>query len=370
MCNTSDTDGDIDEVRNDASVNYETFSAEAKSGEHETVLLDTRAPVTTGQDFPDSKSESQQRFFPSFLLLCSSVLFTSSLATVRYLTTTFDASTLFIAFFRGVCQTVIAAAIILAVGNGASLSSLDFKSILLVSLRGLFGSIAIFMKFEALVRLPVGIAISLFATTPIFASLFGWLFLHERMSPTDQAALMITTIGSLLVGMSGSTATSSPESLSNTSHITGVILALVAALTTSSALVTVRAMGTRVHFLYSVFSLGIGCIVSPFVLALIHSETFGKCLSIFVDGFLYSELDAYLALVSVALFAVAGAMCLNRGAQLTPVGRVAMLRTFDIPAGFFIGIVLLGESPSSAEQLVGCALIALGTLLVAFKSST
>jgi drug/metabolite transporter (DMT)-like permease len=68
--------------------------------------------------------------------------------------------------------------------------------------RGIFGGAAVACYFAALAHLPVGLATLLNYTSPVFAALFAWLFLHEHIGLPTLGALAITTVG-VAMGIAG-----------------------------------------------------------------------------------------------------------------------------------------------------------------------
>lgn len=363
------------EEPNDAHTDYDTFTTRQTPSVIEengkTIEPDVKLLVKTqslGSALNPSPQTAIQRFMPSFFILCSSVLFSSMQSSVRYTNTNFGISPIFLTFFRGIVQTAFATIIILVFRNSTMSVSLDRRAIFLVMLRGVLGSVSILLKFAALTRLPVAIASSLFSTTPIFASLLGWAFLREGLTPTDKWALVMTTSASVLICASEVTVEPVAGTSSRLFHIVGVIFALCGAVTTASAFVLMRAMGTRVHFLFSVFTLGVCCAVSPFILYLFQSGDLRGTATFFFGTLVHAEKGAYFGFFCVVIFAIGGAMCFNRGAQLTAAGKIAMLRTFDIPISFLVAFLFLGEFPHSFAQLLACLLIAVSTCLVVMQS--
>src|SRR5215470_17781010 len=69
--------------------------------------------------------------------------------------------------------------------------------------RGAFGGAAVLCYFTAIQHLNVGIATLLNYTAPVFAALWAWLFLRERLGASIVAALAITSFGVFLVVYGG-----------------------------------------------------------------------------------------------------------------------------------------------------------------------
>lgn len=65
--------------------------------------------------------------------------------------------------------------------------------------RGIFGGAAVYFYFMSIERLSVGPAVLLNCLWPIWATLFSWVFLKERLSSHLGAGLLLSTVGAGLV---------------------------------------------------------------------------------------------------------------------------------------------------------------------------
>lgn len=227
-------------------------------------------------------------------------------------------------------------------------------SIMTLALRGILGALSMVCKYTALSRLPVAVASALFCTSPLFAMVFGYMFVGEVLTLRDGVALLITTLGA---GVMGSRAGLISDRTDD-DHGFGVILGLLAASLTGATFVTIRKLDSKVHFLFSVFALSVGSMVAP--LALQAAEG-GRLFVSEVPGL---GRRAVMALGGVGTFAFGAAACLNRGLQMTTAGRAALIRTCDVPVNFVVAVVVLGV-PNEMRQIVGCGLIAMNTYVVA-----
>lgn len=313
--------------------------------------------VSFASDYTPSIAPTSKKsaFLPTLLILLSSLLFSGMHICVRNATTVHHISVLLIAFSRGLFQFFVSGALIVFLGFHALTSSLTSVSILTLALRGILGALATVCKYAALSRLPVAVASALFATSSLFAMLFGYLFVGEVLSLRDGVALIITTLGAGLVGSRAGLV----FDRSDDGHGFGVTLALLAASLTGATFVTIRKLGSKVHFLLSMFALSVGSMVAPVAL---QAAEGGRFLGSEVPGLGREEV---MALGGVGMFAFAAAACINRGLQMTTAGRAALLRTCDIPVNFVVAAVVLGEVPNDMRQVVGCVLIAMSMYVVA-----
>ena len=74
-----------------------------------------------------------------------------------------------------------------------------FRTLSLLVLRAVFGTVGIFANFYALSKIPIGEAMTLNKTAPFFTVFFSWLLLGERVSRRQFACLVLAFTGALLV---------------------------------------------------------------------------------------------------------------------------------------------------------------------------
>src|SRR5262245_56336115 len=72
-----------------------------------------------------------------------------------------------------------------------------------LAMRGALGGAAVLLYFLAIAHLDVGIATLLNYTAPVFAALWAWLFLREKLGASILAALGIASFGVFLVVYGG-----------------------------------------------------------------------------------------------------------------------------------------------------------------------
>jgi len=70
----------------------------------------------------------------------------------------------------------------------------------LLAYRGIFGGTAVLLYFLAIARIPVGLAVLLNSTSPVWAVLFAALFLGERTRPRLLGPLVVALAGMALAG--------------------------------------------------------------------------------------------------------------------------------------------------------------------------
>lgn len=108
-------------------------------------------------------------------------------------------------FFRNAIALIIAMAVFCRGGSGRRggrlLSSWRAAAVLL--LRSVVGTVGIFANFYALGKIPISDAQTLNKTAPFFTVLFAWLFLGERISRRQAAAIAAAFAGVVFVAKPG-----------------------------------------------------------------------------------------------------------------------------------------------------------------------
>jgi len=117
----------------------------------------------------------------------------------------------------------------------------------------------------------------------------------------------------------------------------------------SAAYVTIRSLGTGIHFMQSVLSHGLGTIVVGVLM--------GGAMS---PSQLLAHKEGTLHIIISSLFAFAGQCCMNKGLQLCRAGPGLLIRNLDVPVAYILGLLFLGETVS----LLGI----IGSFLVFFSA--
>lgn len=184
-----------------------------------------------------------------------------------------------------------------------------------------------------------------FTVTEVIASLVAFagvaLISHPNgAAPSSALDVSSTQNARLLPSVLPSSLTSVMPQLSRDG--VGVVLALAGAILAASAYTTVRAMGVRVHFMFSVLSLGlVGTVVATLLLSA-EPATSG-ILQGLGDAIRRPTVGLLLALQAAVAFL--GQCLLNKGLQHCRAAGV-LIRNLDVPLAYLFGICLLGEIPS------------------------
>ncbi|KAG2177946.1 hypothetical protein INT43_003193 [Umbelopsis isabellina] len=219
-------------------------------------------------------------------------------------------------------------------------------------LRGLAGSIGLSLFFYSLTVLPLADATVIFFLGPIFTALLATVALHEPFSLFDGICATFCLVGVVLVSrpefLFGKAVLHVQEMDAESERIFAIICAVIGAMMSAVAYVTVRKIGKGAHFMVHVVYFGaLSSALSPIGIwgfqHFVMPETFND----------------YLILVLVGTFAFLGQCLLNQGLQMAPAGPGTLMRMNDIVFAFLFGILLLHEIPTlssilGAAVIVGC----------------
>lgn len=205
--------------------------------------------------------------------------------------------------------------------------------------------------FYSLHLLPIGEAVSIFFISPIITMLLSNLVLAEPITRIDAIAAGVSLAGIILVARPGF-----GFLFSFAPHrIVGVLSAMTAALFSAFAYVTVRNLGTSVHFMTNVFSLGFASVLMSLVLG-------GGMTPAYI---IQMKEPIGLALLS-SLFAFAAQSFLNNGLQHCPAGPGALVRNLDVPMAYVLGLTFLNERPNFMS-FAGSSMVVCGTVMVGLR---
>jgi drug/metabolite transporter (DMT)-like permease len=210
-----------------------------------------------------------------------------------------------------------------------------------------------------LVNLEIDNAIAtIFFLGPIFTMIFTHVALGEAVSIVEGVAAICSLFGAALVAhpnVSSSSAGSFEAKRADDtwSHTSGITYAMLGALTSASAFTIVRKLHVKIHFLFSVFSVGA-------VTTIITTIMLRDSLIRFLASLGGRPVSAVL-LVLQGLLALAGQCAFSKSLQHCR-GVGVIIRNVDVVLAYAIGIAVLGEIPS----LLGCigAVMVLASVVV------
>ncbi|MBU3078903.1 DMT family transporter [Sphingomonas quercus] len=228
------------------------------------------------------------------------------------------------------------------VASGPGLGALTTRRPIAHILRSTLGIVSILLTFQAIIMLPLELAITIGFTAPIFATLLSAVLLGEPVGPRRWAAVAIGFAGIVVATRPGSAGL----------PLAGVAVAIASALGQGSVTVTLRRLGRTEHpaaivFWFFFCSAVVGLVALPFTG---HHHDWGTF--------------AYLAAGGLC----GGAMQLMMTASLrfAPVSAVAPFDYLQIVWAIALGWTLWADAPAWTT-LAGAALIAGSGLYTAWR---
>ncbi|KAI8047156.1 uncharacterized protein B0P05DRAFT_592803 [Gilbertella persicaria] len=213
-------------------------------------------------------------------------------------------------------------------------------------LRGLAGTIGLCLFFYSITQLPLADATVVFFLGPAFTAILASVVLGEAFSVFDGLCSIACMVGVVLVSkpqflFGGEQDHAIPE----WRRLFAVFCALLGAVMSAVAYVTVRKIGRGAHFLVHVVYFGlVSGIVSPVGMFLFQTPKMPQ-------GWY-----EYAILLLVGLTAFVGQCFLNQGLQMAPAGPGTLMRMNDVVFAFLFGIFILHEYPD-AYSISGAAII-------------
>jgi drug/metabolite transporter (DMT)-like permease len=216
-----------------------------------------------------------------------------------------------------------------------------------LALRGLLGFAALSCFYYGIIHLPLADATVLQYTNPVWTGLLAAWLLGERMKPLEGALVVGSLAGVVLIARPAFLFGAEAQSL----NLVAVGVALVGAIFSAAAYVTVRQLGRTEHPLVIVFY---------FTLVTVPASLPGVALA----GPVMPAGSEWLALLAVGVTAQAGQVYLTRGLQLEPAGRATAVGYLQIVFAAVWGAAFFAEYPD-AWAVAGALLILTSTLLLA-----
>ncbi|KAI8065312.1 hypothetical protein BC940DRAFT_259332 [Gongronella butleri] len=238
-------------------------------------------------------------------------------------------------------------------------------------LRGSAGAVGLALFFYSLTKLPLADATVVFFLGPVFTAILASIALHEPFTPFDMVCSVVSMAGIVFV--------SKPQflfgdvSIDSWERLFAIFCALMGAVLSAVAYVTVRRVGKGAHFLVHVVYFGFISLIMSGVGLVLWQE--------YVPPSGWTE---YGGLTLVGILAFFGQCLLNKGykkrgnesknkrkrrqwdpidtflyfcsLQLAPAGKGTIMRNADVVFAFLFGIFILGEIPD-AWSVTGALLI-------------
>ena len=259
-----------------------------------------------------------------------------------------DMSALEIVFFRNIFGVTF---IMIALYH--TRPTLAGGNIKLLIWRGLFGFSAMLFFFYTITKIPLGEAITLNKTSPLFVSILAFILLKEKLTPIG--------IFSLLIGFTGVVLITKPFGMDvGLPHLLGLLGGLLAA----AAYTTIRKIKHIYDSRVIVLSfMGTGVII-PFFLFLISEYYAPPQLDFLLSKFILpTDPKIWLLLFFMGITATISQWLLTKAYSATAAGIIGIVSYIIIPFSILFGTVL-GDSVPDIYTMIGIGLIVLAGLLV------
>lgn len=247
---------------------------------------------------------------PIFYMILSVIAFALMNAVVKYLT---NFSAYQIVFFRSIGTLFFTIPLIITrkipfLGNR--------KKWLLV--RAVAGVISLTCFFESLNYLSLGAAVSMRYTSPIFAAIFAFTFLKEKIKPVQWLLFLVAFAGVLIIKGFGTDV-----------EVTGLILVFLSAISLGVIFVVIRKIGNTENPLI---------IINYFMMM---AFLFGGIMS--VNNWIAPNLIEWLLLLSLGFFGYVGQLYMTKALQSRETNIIAPLKYLEVVFMIFIGTFWFDE---------------------------
>lgn len=269
------------------------------------------------------------------LMACSALSFSLMAVVIKFLRG--EMSTGEILFFRGLfCALLTIGALRIerasVLGNRRGL----------LALRGVMGFLGLYLYCTALGRIPLADAMALQYTHPIFAALFAFLFLKERMPRTGPVALLICATGGYLI--------LNPQA---TGDLEGNLIGLASGCVAGLAYACVRALSKTENPLMIMLAFHLAALVFGAILM------FGE--------FSWPAGITWLWIAALVVFSQAGQWFLTHGLVKERAGVATTVGYTAIVWGALFAWAVFGET-IEVPTLIGTGLMVAGLALLTSRS--
>jgi len=210
------------------------------------------------------------------------------------------------------------------------------KNVFWLSFRGLLSFVSLFLFFKVVQDIPLGSAVALRYTAPIFSVVLAFFFLKEKVKFWQWMSLIMALIGALVMkGVDFRIDTSS------------FILVMLSSLFVGGVFVIVRYLGSKEHHL---------TIINYFMVFSIVGSLF------FMSKWRMPIGDEWLWICLIGIMGLIGQVFFTKSFQAAETSVVAPLKYMELVYALLYGFFLFNES-YSFWPIIGMLLVVLGMLL-------
>ncbi len=224
---------------------------------------------------------------------------------------------------------------------------------LLLLWRGIFGFSALLLFFYTITRIPLGEAITLNKTSPLFVAILAFFILHEKLSRLGIVALIVGFAGVVLITKPGGADVGLP-------HLLGLIGGFLAA----AAYTTIRKIKHIYDSRMIVLSFMTTGVLIPLLLFAVATRYAPKALDFLLAPFVMPQtLHIWMLLTIIGITATLSQWLLTKAYSSTRAGIIGIASYTVIPFSIFFG-TLLGDKFPDIYTLMGIVLIVLSGLMI------
>ncbi len=257
-------------------------------------------------------------------------------------------SSLEVVFFRNIFGVILIGAMILK----SPMNHVGGKFLLLI-FRGTIGFLALLAFFYNIAHISLGEAMTFSKTSPIFTTIFAWIFLREKLSFKGWIAVFIGFIGMLFI-------TQITDIKFSIYDILGLFSGAGAGLAYTSVRELKKYYDTRAIVL-SFMSVGT---IGPIVLFFISLHLHVSELNFMLGKFVVPNGIVWFYILALGVFATLAQVYMTKAYGASQAGIIGVVSyasiLFSIIAGLF-----LGDSLPNISMIIGICLIILAGVLVA-----
>jgi len=227
----------------------------------------------------------------------------------------------------------------------------------LLFLRGFLGFIAMILFFYTITTIPLGEAITLNKTSPLFVSILAYYLLHEHLSKSAIFALLIGFLGIILI--------TKPYGLHvSYEHFLGVLGGFFAA----SAYATIKKIKDIYDSRVIVLSFVLVGSIIPILLFLIapHVEVNNSLDFLFVEFIIPTTFSIWFLILFMAFISTLSQWLLTKAYSASKASIIGVISYTNIPFAIGFGY-MLGDAFPDLLTFCGIGLIILGGILVSKK---
>ncbi|BAO75896.1 integral membrane protein, DUF6 [Winogradskyella sp. PG-2] len=210
------------------------------------------------------------------------------------------------------------------------------KYVFWLSIRGILSFISLALFFKVVQDIPLGSAVALRYTAPIFSVILAFFFLKEKVKFWQWISLIIALIGAFI--MKG------VDFRIDTSSFT---LIMLSSLFVGGVFVIIRFLGPKEHYL---------TIINYFMVFSIIGSLF------FISKWRMPIGEEWLWISLIGTLGLVGQVFLTKSFQLAETSAVAPLKYMELVYALLFGFLLFGET-YGLWPIIGMLLVVLGMLL-------